>query len=312
MALTHGDTEGDQDKRDYAENSENLATTRLASPGVDECRECVEEEVLEHHLQHEYFRRLSWERVAEEEIIVVRYFQAGSRQPFDSQNIQPSRGRWDRNPKASTTMAKSTQEVSIRARILNNPHEQEPSQATEQRSKDINRDAELSLVDAVVRARERPGGPVAQGAHEDGEHATRECPRPEIAVLRDVQVVWRDGPDLREDVGRDDEEGDEHGADHEDPEDGRVDEVDEDLREEVRDRLVCVACSLPGREGLHVGEPWGLLRWAWWVDVDCLGLLVPALFLLGSVGAGLGLREVWGSWGGSDELGFWQQEDGCK
>lgn len=71
IVLTHGDTEGDQDKRDYAENSEDLATAGLASPGVDECRERVEEEILEHHLQHEYFRRLSWERVAEE-IMIVR------------------------------------------------------------------------------------------------------------------------------------------------------------------------------------------------------------------------------------------------
>lgn len=207
-------------------------------------------------------------------------------------------------------MTKGTQKVPVRARVLDNPHEHEPPQATKQRTKDIDRDAELSLIHAVVRARERPGGPVAQGPHEDGEHAARECTRPEVAVLRDVEVVGRDAPDLREDVGRGDEEGDEHGADHEDPEDGRVDEVDEDLREEVRDRLGRVAGPLPGREGLRVGAPWGLLRWARWVD--CLGLLVPALFFLGSVGAGLGLRGVWGSGAGSDELGFWQQEDGCQ
>lgn len=93
-------------------------------------------------------------------------------------------------------MAKSTQEVPIRTWVFHNPHEQEPPQTTEQRSEDINRDAELSLVHAVVRARERPGGPVAQWPHEDGEHAAREGPRPEVAVLRDVEVVGRDGPDL--------------------------------------------------------------------------------------------------------------------
>lgn len=200
-------------------------------------------------------------------------------------------------------MTKGTQEVPVRARVLDDPHEQEPAQAAEERAEDVDGDAELGLVDAAVGARERPGGPVAQGAHEDGEDAAREGAGPEVAVLRDVEVVGRDGPDLREDVGRDHEEGDEHGAHHQDPEDGRVDEVDEDLREEVRDGLCRVACSLPGREGLRVRPPWDLLGWA--RGVDCLGLVVPALFLLGPVGAGLGLRRVCRLRCCSDKLSFW-------
>lgn len=75
----------------------------------------------------------------------------------------------------------------------------------------------------------------------------------------------------------------------------------------MRDGLCRVACSVPGREGLRVGPPWDLLGWAW--RVDCLGLVVPALLLLGPVGAGLGLRRVCGSWRCSDELGFWEEED---
>lgn len=111
-------------------------------------------------------------------------------------------------------MTKSTQEVPVRARVLNNPHEQEPAQATEQRPKYVDGDAELSLVDTPVGAGEGPGGPVTQGPHEHGEDASREGARPEVAVLRDVEVVGRDGPDLREDVGRRHEEGDQHRADH--------------------------------------------------------------------------------------------------
>lgn len=200
-------------------------------------------------------------------------------------------------------MAKGTQEVSVRARVLDDPHEQEPSQAAEQRAEDVDGDAELGLVDAVVGARERAGGPVAQGAHEDGEHAAREGARPEVAVLRDVEVVGWDAPYLREDVGRHHEEGDEHCADHQDPEDGWVDEVNEDLREEVRDGLCRVVCSLPRGEGLHVGLPWDFLGWARWLN--CLGLVVPALLFLGSIGAGLGLRGVCRLRCCSDELSFW-------
>lgn len=142
-------------------------------------------------------------------------------------------------------MTKSTQKVPVWTRILNNPHKQEPAQATEQRPKDIDGDAELGLVDAAVGAGEGPRGPVAQRAHEHSEDAAGEGARPEVAVLGDVEVIGRDGPDLREDVGRHHEEGDQHGADHQDPEDGWVDEVHEDLGQEVRDRLGRVACSLP-------------------------------------------------------------------
>lgn len=60
MVLTHRDAKGNQDKRDDAEDSEHLAATGLTSPGVDECRERIEQKVLQHHLQHEYFRRLPW------------------------------------------------------------------------------------------------------------------------------------------------------------------------------------------------------------------------------------------------------------
>lgn len=89
MVLTHGDTEGDEDKRDYAEHSEDLATTGLASPGVDECRECVEEKVLEHHLQHEYLRRLPWERVSER-IAVVRTSQLNQHSPLTYRMYNPA------------------------------------------------------------------------------------------------------------------------------------------------------------------------------------------------------------------------------
>lgn len=201
-------------------------------------------------------------------------------------------------------MTKAAQEIPIGPWVLDDPHEQEPAQAAEQRAEDVDGDAELGLVDAVVGARERAGGPVAQRAHEDGEDAAREGARPEVAVLRDVQVIRGNGPDLRKNVSRDHEEGDEHGGDHQDPEDGRVDEVDEDLRQEVRDGLCRIACSIPGREGLRVGPPWDLLGWA--RRVDRLGLVVPALLLLGPVGARLGLRRrVCGLRCCWDELGFW-------
>lgn len=73
MVLTHRDAEGNQDKRDDAEDSEHLAAPGLGSPGVDECRECIEQEVLQHHLQHEHFRRLSREGVTESQINVVSF-----------------------------------------------------------------------------------------------------------------------------------------------------------------------------------------------------------------------------------------------
>jgi len=62
--LTHWDTEGNQDNRDDAEDPEHLAAAGFGRPGVDEGREGVEEEVLQHHLKHKDFRRLSGERVA--------------------------------------------------------------------------------------------------------------------------------------------------------------------------------------------------------------------------------------------------------
>lgn len=89
IVLTHRDTEGDQDKRDYAEDSEDLATASLTSPGIDECRERVEEEILEHHLQHEYFCRLPWKRVAED-TTVVRTSPSGSTQPLTYRMYNPA------------------------------------------------------------------------------------------------------------------------------------------------------------------------------------------------------------------------------
>lgn len=83
-------------------------------------------------------------------------------------------------------MSKGAQKVTVRARVVDDPHEQEPPQAAEQRAQDVDGDAELGLVDAAVGARERLGGPVAQGADKDGEHAADEGAPPEVAVLRDV------------------------------------------------------------------------------------------------------------------------------
>lgn len=206
-------------------------------------------------------------------------------------------------------MTESAEEVPIQPRVFNDPHKQEPPQAAEQGAEDIYRDAELSLIHAMVGSREGPGGPVAQGTHEDRQHASGERARPEVAVLGDVEVVRRHGPDLREDVGRHHEEGDEHGADHQDPEDGRVDEVHEDLGQEVRDRLGRVACPLPRGEGLHVGPPGDprLSRAAGCGNL--FGLVLPCL--LRPVGACLYiLRRVCGPGRccRADVLGLWQQE----
>lgn len=69
--LTHWDAEGNQDKRDDAKDFEHRAATGLAGPGVDECGECIEQEVLEHHLQDEDFCRLSRKRVPEKHTSIV-------------------------------------------------------------------------------------------------------------------------------------------------------------------------------------------------------------------------------------------------
>lgn len=66
-------------------------------------------------------------------------------------------------------MAEGRQEVATGRRVVDDPHEQEPSQAYEQGPEDIDGDPKLRFKDAPVEHGEGPRRPVAEGAHTHGQ-----------------------------------------------------------------------------------------------------------------------------------------------
>jgi len=85
--------------------------------------------------------------------------------------------------------------------------EAEEADDAEDEGEEVQRQAELRLVDAVVPARQFLDRPVVQGSGSESEQRCDEGGDADQADGRDAEVVGRYGEELREDADHDDEPG---------------------------------------------------------------------------------------------------------
>lgn len=154
----------------------------------------------------------------------------------NSQNIQPRRRPRHTRPKAHRPITKTTQiHPSPQPGMFQCPPKHKPPHPQQRHSQHIHRNSKLRLKHPPITTCQRPRTKITQRPGHHSQNSTDQRAREEIPVLRDGKTVRRWGKDLRKGVGGADEEGDEDRSDERDPDDGWVEEVDEDAGEELGD-----------------------------------------------------------------------------